>query len=164
MKADFYSLVGPALVAGPCSRPAVKRRPYLALPVLALACFLATACSDSRAQPPATEPSPAATYKAGHGIQLSPVASRFAGIATTEFTGRLPAGALLRTIKGDFVYVVNGERLLRTPVTVQGDTAVGFTITDGLYEGDRIVTQGVRALWLAELQAINGGVGCADGH
>ena len=164
MNADFCSTVGPALVAGPCSRPAVKRWPYLALIALALVCHLASGCSDSHAQARAAEPAPAATYKAGHGLQLSPSAARFAGIATAEFTGRLPADALLRTIKGDFVYVVNGEWLLRTPVTVQGDTATGFTVTAGLYEGDRIATHGVRALWLAELQAINGGVGCADGH
>lgn len=132
--------------------------------VLAIISLLLTGCADSHSQAPAAEPAPAATYKAGHGLQLSPAAARFAGIATAEFTGRLPADALLRTIKGDFVYVVNGEWLLRTPVTAQGDPGAGFTVTAGLYEGDRIATHGVRALWLAELQAINGGVGCADGH
>jgi hypothetical protein len=128
---------------------------------LALACLLSSGCSDSRAQDHPTEPAPASTYKAGHGLQLSSTAAQFAGVTTAEFSGRLPAEALLRTVKGDFVYVANGEWLLRTSVTVAVD---GVTVTDGLYEGDRIVTHGVRALWLTELQAINGGVGCADGH
>lgn len=164
MNTDFCSPVGPALVAGPCSRPAVKRRPYLALTALALVCHLAAGCSDSRAQPTTPKPVAASTYKAGHGVQLSPVSAQFAALVTAEFTGRLPADALLRTAKGDFVYVVNGPWLLRTPVTVQGDHLAGFTVSDGLYAGDVIATRGVRVLWLAELQAINGGVGCADGH
>jgi hypothetical protein len=33
-----------------------------------------------------------------------------------------------------------------------------------LLEGDVIAVAGGRYLWLAELQAIKGGVGCADGH
>ena len=126
-----------------------------------LACLFASGCVDSRAQDHPGEPAPAATYKAGHGLQLSPAAARFAGVTIAEFDGRLSGDALLRTIKGDFVYVTNGEWLLRTAVTMASD---GVTVRDGLYEGDRIVTQGVRTLWLAELQAINGGVGCADGH
>jgi hypothetical protein len=133
----------------------------LLLTLLATALLFAAGCSDSHAQDRAAEPPPASTYKAGYGLQLSPGAAQFAGIATAEFTGGLPAGALLRTVKGDFVYVVNGDWLLRTAVTVATD---GVTVSAGLYEGDRIATEGVRALWLAELQAINGGVGCADGH
>lgn len=129
--------------------------------LLAVISLLAAGCSESHAQSPTPEGPPASTYKAGHGVQLSPAAATFAGLATAEFTGRLPAGALLRTVKGDFVYVVNGDWLLRTPVEVAAD---GVTVTSGLYEGDVIATHGVRALWLAELQAINGGVGCADGH
>lgn len=135
-------------------------KPSLLL-ALAAAVLLVTGCADSHARSTAAEPAPASTYKAGHGVQLSPAAARFAGLATAEFTGRLPAEARLRTVKGDFVYVANGGWLLRTPVRLAPD---GATVTDGLYEGDVIVTQGVRALWLAELQAINGGVGCADGH
>ncbi|RXK55130.1 hypothetical protein ESB00_04325 [Oleiharenicola lentus] len=133
-------------------------------PILVLAATLllgATGCTESHAHDHAAEPPPASAYKAGHGVQLSPAAAEFAGLATGEFTGRLPAGALLRTVKGDFVYVANGPWLLRTPVTLAAD---GLTVSEGLYEGDVIAVQGVRALWLAELQAINGGVGCADGH
>ncbi|HEX2862509.1 MAG TPA: hypothetical protein VHN79_12760 [Lacunisphaera sp.] len=133
----------------------------LCLILLTLSLLFASGCADSHAHDHASEPPPASAYKAGHGVQLSPDAARFAGLATAEFTGRLPDGALLRTVKGDFVYVVNGEWLLRTPIVLD---AGGSTVTEGLYEGDRIATAGVSSLWLAELQAINGGVGCADGH
>jgi len=135
----------------------------LLLLLFAGALWLAPGCNDSQARETAA-PVPAAIYKPGHGIQLSPAASAFAGVATAEFTGRLPAAALLRTVKGDFVYVVNGDWLLRTPVTVVAEAGTDFTVNDGLYEGDRVAVGGVRALWLAELQAVNGGVGCADGH
>jgi hypothetical protein len=37
-------------------------------------------------------------------------------------------------------------------------------VADGLLEGDVIAVDGGRYLWLAELQDIKGGVGCADGH
>jgi hypothetical protein len=37
-------------------------------------------------------------------------------------------------------------------------------VSDGLLEGDVIAVAGGRYLWLAELQDIKGGVGCADGH
>ena len=117
---------------------------------------------------------PAAHYKAGHGLQLTPTASQFIGLKTGEVGSRdigetksgaaVPAAALLRTVKGDFVYVSNGGWLLRTPVKIGTTDGAWFEVKDGLYEGDSIVTHGTQALWMAELQAVNGGVGCADGH
>lgn len=133
---------------------------FLSLLALAIT-LLANGCADSTARETAPTAEPAATYKAGHGVQLSPVAAQFADLATAEFIDRLPAEALLRTARGNFVYVVNDEWMLRTPITLAAD---GVTVIGGLYEGDFIVTRGVRSLWLAELQAVNGGVGCADGH
>lgn len=115
----------------------------------------------------------AATFKAGHGLQLSPVAARLVGLQIGDVAPRrfpqgevtaVPVAALLRTVHGDFVYATNGERLLRTPVKIGATHDGWIEITDGLYEGDRLAVAGVRALWLAELQAVNGGVGCADGH
>jgi len=107
----------------------------------------------------------AATYKAGFGVQLSPEAARFVDLAVGDVEARgIPASALLRTIKGDFVFVANGDWFLRTPVTLGVRDGDWIEVRDGLYEGDRVVVRGVRALWLAELQAVNGGVGCADGH
>ncbi len=122
----------------------------------------------------APETKPAAHYKAGHGLQLTPTATQFIGLKTGEVGSRdigdtksvpaVAAGSLLRTVKGDFVYVSNGGWLLRTPVTIGANDGGWFEVKEGLYEGDTIVTHGTQALWMAELQAINGGVGCADGH
>lgn len=115
----------------------------------------------------------AAHYKAGHGLQLTPAAARFIGLATAEvgtqeigagFVTAVPAAVLLRTVKGDFVFVANGDWYLRTPVQIGAARGDWLEVTGGLYEGDTIVTQGANALWLAELSATNGGVGCADGH
>jgi hypothetical protein len=106
----------------------------------------------------------ACTFKAGHGLEVAPAAAEFIGLRTAEFTGELPAAALLRTVKGDFVYVANNGRLLRTAVKVSALPSGAFRVEDGLYEGDVIAVGAVKNLWLAELQATNGGVGCADGH
>jgi hypothetical protein len=144
--------------------------------VALLSTLVVTGCNRSIADTHdhAAEPTPAATYKAGHGLQLSPTATQMVGLETGEVGTRdvgsarsvaaIPASALLRTVKGDFVFVVNGEWFLRTPVTLAASAGEYFEVKDGLYEGDRIVTRGAPALWLAELQAVNGGVGCADHH
>jgi len=120
-------------------------------------------CTDSHAAP-APETAPAALYKAGHGLQLSPAAREFTDVATAPFASRIPTEALVRTAKGDFVYVANGPWLLRTPVTVTTGDGLSFGVVDGLYEGDLVVVRGARMLWVTELGALNGGVGCADGH
>ena len=138
--------------------------------------LLTSGCGEGRADQKAhaAEPKPAATYKAGHGLQLSPAATQIVGLKTGEVGARdvaavkavtgIPVEALLRTVKGDFVFVVNGEWFLRTPVVLGANDGGFFEVKEGLYEGDKIVTHGTRALWLAELQAVNGGVACADAH
>lgn len=115
----------------------------------------------------------AATYKAGFGLRLNEAAARFAGLRIGEVETRragdravaaVPRDAVLHTVRGAFVYVENGGWLLRSPVRL-GATGPDWTeIADGLYEGDRIATSGIGSLWLAEIAAVNGGVGCADGH
>lgn len=147
----------------------------LILSSLAAVSLLTSGCGEGRAEKAhvhASHPIPAASYKAGHGVQLTPHAASFMELATAEVgtrdfgtaagTTAIPEPALLRTVKGDFVYVVNGEWFLRTPVKAGVRDSSHFAIEDGLYEGDKIVIRGARELWLAELQAINGGVGCAD--
>lgn len=147
----------------------------LALILASALSFALTGCGESHANTVAhVEPTPAATYKAGHGVQLTDTARKFVGLQTGEVATHsfasaaeapaIPADALLRTIKGDFVYVANGEWFLRTPVTIGATDATHIEIKDGLYEGDTIVVKGVRGLSLTEIQALNGGVGCADGH
>ncbi|MBI4624069.1 MAG: efflux RND transporter periplasmic adaptor subunit [Verrucomicrobia bacterium] len=136
------------------------------LPLLFSAALLLAGCGHSQAESTAGSaraPDPAAVYKAGHGLKLSPFAREFVGLATTEFSGRLPAAALLRTVQGDFVFVANGEWFLRTPVTVSAVDGAAFTVTNGLYEGDTVVTRGMRALWLAELHNLRAGQACARG-
>lgn len=132
-------------------------------------------CGDSHAESHEHADVPAAaTYKEGHGIKLSEPGAAFVGLELQDVESRdvgparntiaIPADALLRTIKGDFVYVANGEWFLRTAVET-GAVANGWIeITAGLYEGDQIVVRGVQPLWLAEVHAVNGGVGCAHGH
>lgn len=143
--------------------------------LLALASLALTGCSRSSAQiATKAEPTPAAVYKAQRGIQLSPVALSTIGVQSGDVTSRdindvksaavVPTGAVLRTVKGDFVYVANGGWFLRTAVKLGTTDGAWFEIKEGLYEGDAIVTHGARGVWLAELQAVNGGVGCADGH
>ncbi|MBI2511674.1 MAG: hypothetical protein HYV96_06840 [Opitutae bacterium] len=148
---------------------------FLVLAALVACAFHLGGCGKVRAAVDATpEPAPAATYKAGHGVQLTAAARQFAGLATAEvgtraFAGAdtvaaVPRSALLRTVRGDFVYVANGAWFLRTPVITGATDTTHVEIKEGLYEGDTIVVRGVRALSLAEIQALNGGVGCADGH
>lgn len=148
---------------------------FLLFPLTLSLAFVLSGCGNSHAQDTAVaEPVPASVYKEGHGLQLTPAGRQFIGLATSEvvshtFAGQgettaIPATAVLRTIKGDFVYVANGEWFLRTPVTLGASDATHVEILDGLYEGDVVVVRGVSGLSLAEIQALNGGVGCADGH
>jgi hypothetical protein len=149
----------------------------LYLLLLAGALALASGCHRSAASPTvaaAPEPPPAATFKSGRGLQLSAAAAAFIGLQTADAGTRdlagvkgalvIPATARLRTAKGDFVFVANGGWFLRTPVTLGETVGDWCVVREGLYEGDAVVAQGARALWLAEIQAVNGGVGCADGH
>ncbi|MCC5021579.1 MAG: hypothetical protein J6386_01620 [Candidatus Synoicihabitans palmerolidicus] len=112
----------------------------------------------------------ACTYKAGHGVHLSAAARDFAGLTTSSVAPHqaadtaVPREAVLNTTTGPIVYVANGDAFLRTSVTVEPLTATHVAINDGLYEGDIVVVNGVLTLALAEIQAVNGGVGCADGH
>lgn len=76
----------------------------------------------------------------------------------------VPRSALLKTAEGNFVYAVNGEYYVRTPVKVGAMGDAHAEITDGLYAGDQIVTSAVMSLWLAELQVLRGGKACTCGH
>ncbi len=69
----------------------------------------------------------------------------------------IPQSALLRTSEGTFVYAVNGDAYFRTAVKV-GSQADGWVeISDGLLDGDQVVTRPVETLWLIELRATKGG-------
>jgi len=157
--------------------------PTMPLFASALAATLLTGCgshADSAAHDEhdghdhAAEAAPAVAFKAGRGLQLGATAAQFIGLATAEVAARdlpgaagaptIPESALLRTVRGEFVFVANGGWYLRTPVQTGAAAGGWVEIRDGLYEGDTVVAQGARALWLAEIQAVNGGVSCTHGH
>lgn len=76
----------------------------------------------------------------------------------------IPSAAVVDSVKGAFVYAENGGSFLRTPVQLGAEQNGTIEIVDGLFEGDVIVASGASDLWLVELQAVNGGKACADGH
>lgn len=76
----------------------------------------------------------------------------------------VPTTALLKTAEGSFVYAVNGDFYVRTPVKTGATDGQSVEITDGLYAGDQIVTTPVMSLWMAELQVLRGGKACTCGH
>ncbi len=77
-----------------------------------------------------------------------------------EAVTAIPRSALLKTAEGSFVYAINGEFYVRTPVKVGAVSDDHAEITDGLYTGDEIVVSPVMSLWLAELQFLRGGKAC----
>ncbi len=76
----------------------------------------------------------------------------------------VPREALLRTATGHSVYVVNAEHYFRTEVKVGEESDGRVEIKEGLYAGDVVVLQPVMSLWMTELAAVRGGVGCTHGH
>ena len=69
----------------------------------------------------------------------------------------IPQSALLQSAGGRFVYVVNGDAYLRTPVKTGVEAGGWVEIADGLLAGDQVVTRPVQELWLIELRATKGG-------
>ena len=90
------------------------------------------------------------------------VLATFHGPAGEAVTA-IPRSALLKTAEGSFVYALNGEFYVRTPVKVGAVSDDHAEITDGLYTGDQIVVSPVMSLWLAELQVLRGGKACSCG-
>jgi multidrug efflux pump subunit AcrA (membrane-fusion protein) len=91
------------------------------------------------------------------------VVATFHGPAGEAVTA-IPRSALLKTAEGHFVYAVNADFYVRTPVKVGAVNDDHAEITDGLYTGDQIVVSPVMSLWLAELQVLRGGKACTCGH
>ena len=137
-------------------------KPILLFLVSVLA-LTVSGCGESRGANRATTATAeaAATFKAGHGLRLTPLARDFNRVVTADFNGRVPAAAVLRTVEGTFLYVENAGWLLRTPVMLGANEGVSSEVKEGLYEGDRVVVEGTKALWLAELHALRAGQACA---
>jgi len=122
-------------------------RTFLTLAFAALVIVALGGCSDTHATDEHDhdhDDHAASTYEEGRGLQLTETAAKFAGIEIADYTGELPPTAVLRTVRGDFVFVQNDGWFRRIPA-------------DHLRKGDRIVVSGIRTLRIAELQAINGG-------
>jgi hypothetical protein len=138
--------------------------------LLILAVGILSACGQSPSTEMSSSSAPkAAEFKKGQGLLLSAEAVEFIGLRSAEAQAkgtvvRIPLSAVVDTAEGKHVFVGNGQRWLRTAVTLGAVSGEAVDVTDGLLEGDVIVVAGGRYLWLAELQAIKGGVGCADGH
>jgi multidrug efflux pump subunit AcrA (membrane-fusion protein) len=96
------------------------------------------------------------------GEALSPGANVAAELRITASPPlpAVPESSVLRAATGDYVFVANGEHYLRTPVKLAGQSEGWVTISDGLLEGDVVVTNGVEGLWCIELQATKGGYAC----
>jgi multidrug efflux pump subunit AcrA (membrane-fusion protein) len=82
----------------------------------------------------------------------------------TDKTLVLPSPAVLETARGDFVYVDNAGAYLRSPVKLGLRRNGEVQILEGLFEGDVVVVNGTRDLYLVELQAVNAGTGCTHAH
>ena len=138
--------------------------------VLILAAGLLAACDQPASAGESAGQAPkAAEFKKGQGLLLTEEASRFIGLRSAEAQAkgevvRIPLSAVVDTAEGKQVYVRNGQRWLRAAVRIAAVAGEDVDVSDGLLEGDVIAVAGGRYLWLAELQAIKGGVGCADGH
>ncbi|MBL9169983.1 MAG: efflux RND transporter periplasmic adaptor subunit [Verrucomicrobiales bacterium] len=78
-------------------------------------------------------------------------------IPQSQAQAAIPQSAVLHAAEGSFVYVVNGDAYLRTAVKVGAEDNDMVEITDGLLEGDQVVSRPVQTLWLIELRATKGG-------
>jgi uncharacterized protein YceK len=138
--------------------------------LLILSVGLLVGCGKSASSEESLAPAPkAAEFKKGQGLLLTAEATQFIGLraAETQTKGaavRIPISAVVDTAEGQQVFVRNGQRWLRTAVRLGAASGELVEVADGLLEGDVVAVAGGWYLWMAELQAIKGGVGCADGH
>jgi hypothetical protein len=108
-------------------------------------------------------------HKDGEGILLCEATKNSIELRTAEVLERkengqallvVPKSAVLNTTAGASVYVENGAYYRRATVKTGRVLGELIEITDGLYEGDTVVTHAAQTLWLIELRAVKGGKGC----
>lgn len=97
-------------------------------------------------------------------IETAKEVEGFVVLPETEAAASVPRNALLATAEGHFVYATNGKFYVRTPIKVGAMNDDHVEVIEGLYAGDTVVTAGVKALWMAELQVLRGGKACTCGH
>ena len=87
----------------------------------------------------------------------------FGSFLTVVFSGEerevfaMPRSALLKAATGNFAYVKNGDRFLRTEVVTGAFNDTVIEILEGVYPGDVVASSGVEDLWLIELRFTKGG-------
>lgn len=108
-------------------------------------------------------------HKESEGILLCDATKDSIALKTGEVSERkeggtailvVPKSAILDTTAGTSVFVENGAHYKRTTVKAGRTFGDLVEITEGVYEGDKVVTSGAQVLWLIELRAVKGGKGC----
>lgn len=150
----------------------MKTRALPAILAVFLAAFalLAGGCGDSDSHSHETE-GPQRTsvcgFSEGRGVFVGAetraaiklaVADALAGAGPGLLS--IPESSLLSTATGNYVFAVNGDHFQRTEIEIANRTNGWIAVSDGLLEGDQVVTNGVRELWRIELQATKGGYAC----
>ena len=139
---------------------------------LAAVLALASGCGDSNSNSHETDeakPAPKVCgYKEGHGVFVGAETREAIRLQVAEVltkTGSavatVPESSLLSTATGDFVFTANGDHFQRTQIKIGSLIDGWVSVSDGLLEGDQVVTNGVRELWRIELQATKAGAACA---
>lgn len=94
---------------------------------------------------------------AENALRVGEFVSGFVRSKSSGSVVAVPRTAVLETATGKFVFVENGEHLIRTPVTTGAESADFVEITDGLYSGDVVASKPAETLYLIELRATKGG-------
>jgi hypothetical protein len=139
--------------------------------LLAAVLLVASGCDDSDFHSHETDgakPAPKVCgYKEGHGVFVGEetreaIRLQVADVVMKAGSGfaTVPESSLLSTAMGDFAFTVNGNHFQRTQIKIAGRADGWVTVSDGLLEGDQVVTNGVRELWRIELQNTKGGHAC----
>lgn len=96
-------------------------------------------------------------------VPLKDVQVRIGTFLKIEFLGKnravtaMPRSALLNAASGNFAYVKNGNRFLRTEVEIGASSEAMIEVLEGVYPGDVVASEGVEDLWLIELRFTKGG-------
>lgn len=96
-------------------------------------------------------------------VPLKDVQVRIGTFLKIEFSGKnrevfaMPRSALLKAASGNFAYVKNGDRFLRTEVELGASSETMIEVLGGVYPGDVVASEGIEGLWLIELRFTKGG-------
>jgi hypothetical protein len=139
----------------------------LGTPLLLALMLASSGCGDAPPHETNADQPKMCGFNEGHGVFVreetrEAIQLQVADAVANAATGLLsvPESSLLSTAIGDFVFTVSGDHFQRTAIKVAGLADGWIGVSDGLLEGDQVVTNGVRELWRIELQATKGGYAC----